>query len=174
VKISLESIKELREMTCASITNCQEALKEAKGDVQKAAGLLRKRGLEIAAKKQDRLAKEGRIEAYVHHGNKIGVLLEVNSETDFVARNSDFCQFTKDVAMQIAASNPAYIKREEIPAKVLKEEKDKEQFCKDNCLLEQAFVKDPTLTIKDYLGSLVAKIGENIVIRRFIRYKIGE
>ncbi len=174
MKISLESIKELREMTCASIANCQEALKDAKGDVQKAAGLLRKRGLEIAAKKQDRAAKEGRIEAYVHHGNKIGVLLEVNCETDFVARNSDFCQFTKDIAMQIAASNPAYIKREEVPAKVLKEEKDKEQFYKDNCLLEQAFVKDPALTIKDYLGSLIAKIGENIVIRRFIRYKIGE
>ncbi len=174
MKISLESIKELREMTCSSISDCQQALKDAKGDVRKAAGLLRKRGLEIAAKKQDRAAKEGRIEAYVHHGNKIGVLLEVNCETDFVARNSDFCQFTKDIAMQIAACNPVYIKKEDVPAKIIKEEKDKEQFYKNNCLLEQAFIKDPTLTIRDYLGSLIAKLAENIVIRRFVRYKIGE
>ncbi|MFH0913290.1 MAG: elongation factor Ts [Candidatus Omnitrophota bacterium] len=173
MKISLESIKELREMTCASVSNCQQALKDAKGDVEKAAGLLRKRGLEIAAKKQDRAAKEGRIEAYVHHGNKIGVLLEVNCETDFVARNSDFCQFTKDIAMQIAASNPAYIKKEDVPAKIIKGEEDKERFYKDNCLLEQAFIKDPALSIKDYLGSLIGKIGENIVIRQFARYKIG-
>ena len=135
---------------------------------------MRKRGLEIAAKKQDRLAKEGRIEAYVHHGNKIGVLLEVNSETDFVARNSDFCQFTKDVAMQIAACNPKYIKREDVPASVIEKYKDKEQFYKEHCLLEQAFIKDPALTIKDCLGSLIVKIGENIVIRRFTRYKVGE
>jgi elongation factor Ts len=110
----------------------------------------------------------------VHHGNKIGVLLEVNCETDFVARNSDFCQFTKDLSMQIAACNPSYIKKEDVPKGVLEEQKDKDQFIKENCLLEQVFVKDPGITIKDYLGSLVAKIGENIVIRRFMRYKIGE
>jgi len=173
MKISLESIKELRETTFASVSDCQQALKDAKGDVRKAAGLLRKRGLEIAAKKQDRAAKEGRIEAYVHHGNKIGVLLEVDCETDFVARNSDFCQFTKDIAMQIAATNPTYINKEEVPEEIIKEEKDKDKFYKDNCLLEQAFIKDPGLTIKDCLGSLIVKIGENIVIRRFVRYKIG-
>jgi elongation factor Ts len=110
----------------------------------------------------------------VHLGNKIGVLLEVNCDTDFVARNSEFCQFTKDIAMQIAACNPLYIKKEDVPAQVLEKEKDKEQFYKDNCLLEQAFIKDPAISIKDYLGSLIAKMSENIFIRRFIRYKIGE
>ena len=161
-------------MTSASISDCKKALQEVDGDIQKAVELLRKRGLEIVAKKQDRVTKEGRIEAYVHLGNKIGVLLEVDCETDFVARNSDFCQFTKDVAMQIAACNPLYIKKEDVPEDVIEQQKDKEQFYKDNCLLEQVFIKDPSLTIKDYLGSLVAKIGENIVIRRFMRYKFGE
>ena len=174
MKVSLDLIKELREKTNASISDCRGALEEAGGDIKKAVELLRKRGLEIAAKKQDRLAKEGRIEAYVHHGNKIGVLLEVNSETDFVARNSDFCQFTKDIAMQIAACNPKYIKREDVSASVIEKHKDKEQFYKEHCLLEQAFIKDPALTIKDCLGSLIVKIGENIVIRRFTRYKVGE
>ena len=174
MKISLESIKELREMTYASITECKKALHEVDGDIRKAAELLRKRGLEIAKGKQGRVAKEGRIEAYVHLGNKIGVLLEVDCETDFVARNSDFCQFTKDVAMQIAACNPKYIKREDVPQDVIESEKDKELFFKDNCLLEQIFIKDPSLTINDCLGTLIAKIGENIVIRRFVRYKIGE
>ena len=174
MKISLDAIKELRAMTSASISDCKKALQEAGGDIKKAIELLRKRGLEIAAKKQDRVAKEGRIEAYVHLGNKIGVLLEVDCETDFVAQNSDFCLFTKDVAMQIAACNPTYIKKEDVPAHIIKAVKDKEQFYKDNCLLEQVFIKDPNITIKDYLGSLVAKIGENIVIRRFIRYKVGE
>lgn len=172
-KIPLDVIKELRNMTSASISKCKEALEETAGDIDKAASLLRKRGLEIAAKKQDRAAKEGRIEAYVHMGNKIGVIVEINCETDFVARNAEFMQFTKDIAMQITALGPAYIKKEEIPEEVLKEEKDKERFCKEHCLLEQAFVKDPSITIKDYLGNLIAKMGENIVIRRFARYKIG-
>ena len=174
MKVSLASIKELRERTCASVVNCKEALQDAKGDIQKAVELLRKRGLEIAAKKQGRRTQEGRIEAYVHHGNKIGVLLEVNCETDFVARNSDFCQFTKDIAMQIAACSPTYIKKEDVPGQMIKKEKDKEHFYRDNCLLEQVFIKDPALTIKDYLGNLIAKIGENIVILRFVRYKVGE
>jgi len=161
-------------MTSASIVHCKQALEEAGGDIQKAVELLRKRGLKIAAEKQGRMAKEGRIEAYVHLGNKIGVLLEVDCETDFVAKNSDFCQFTKDVAMQIAASNPLYIKKEDVPKEVIKKEKDKELFYKENCLLEQAFVKDLNITVKDYLASLIAKIGENIVIRRFVRYRVGE
>ncbi|MDD2752567.1 MAG: elongation factor Ts, partial [Candidatus Omnitrophica bacterium] len=154
--------------------SCKSALEEAEGDIKKAADLIRKRGLEIAAKKGERAAKEGRIEAYVHLGNKVGVILEVDCETDFVARNPEFCQFTKDLAMQITALSPAYIKREDVPKDVLEQEKDKELFCKTHCLLDQAFVKDPGITIKDYLGSLVAKLNENIVIRRFIRYKIGE
>ncbi len=172
--ISVDLIKELREMTCASVAHCKKALEESKGDLKKAAALLRKWGLEIAAKKQSRAAKEGRVEAYLHHGNKIGVLLEVNCESDFVARNSEFMQFTKDLCMQIAATSPQYIKREDVPAEALKHEKNKEEFIKSVCLLEQGFVKDPSVTIKDCLGNLVAKIGENIVIRRFTRYKIGE
>lgn len=171
--IDLKLIKELRNMTSASIAHCKEALTEAGGDINKAAQILRKRGLEIAAKKQERIAKEGRIEAYLHHGNKIGVLLEVDCETDFVAKNSDFAQFTKDVAMQIAAYNPAYLKREDVPVEVTEQEKDKEIFYKNNCLMDQVFIKDPSITIKDYLGSLLAKFSENIVVRRFTRYKIG-
>lgn len=161
-------------MTLASVANCKAALEESGQDIKKAAGLLRKRGLEIAAKKQGQAAKEGRIEAYVHLGNKIGVLLEVSCETDFVARNSDFAQFTKDIAMQVTAANPAYIRIEDVPQDVIEQEKDKERFFKDNCLLEQLFIKDPSITIKDYLGSLIAKMGEHIIIRRFMRYKIGE
>jgi elongation factor Ts len=174
MKISLESIKELRRITSASISDCKDVLGESDGDVQKAVELLRKRGLEIAEKKQDRVTKQGRVEAYVHFGNKIGVLLEVDCETDFVAKNSDFCQFTKDVSMQIAACKPLYIKKEDVPQDLIKKTKDKEQLYKDSCLLEQVFIKDPTITIKDYLGSLVVKVGENIVIRRFVRYQIGE
>jgi len=176
MKISLEAIKELRNMTFASVAHCRKALEETEGDIQKARDLLRKRGLEIASQKQGRAAaaKEGRIETYVHLGNKIGVLVEVDCETDFVARDGDFAQFTKDLAMQIAAMSATYIRREDVPADIIEQERNKEQFYKEQCLLEQAFIKDPTLTIKDYLGSLVAKFSENIFIRRFIRYKIGE
>lgn len=174
MKSTVEAIKELRDMTCSSIAHCKKALEEAKGDLKQAAILLRKQGLEIAAKKQGRAAKEGRVDAYLHHGNKIGVLIEVNCESDFVAKNEEFTKFTKDLAMQIAAASPEYIKIEDVPEEVLKHEKSKEDYYKANCLLEQVFVKDPSLLIKDYLGSIVSKFGENIVIRRFIRYKIGE
>jgi len=174
VKSSVDAIKELRDLTCASVAHCKKALEEAKGDMKQAVILLRKQGLEIAAKKQGRVAKEGRVDCYIHHGNKIGVLLEVDCESDFVARNDEFIKFTKDLAMQIAATNPEYIKKEDVGEEVLKHEKNKEDYYKNNCLLEQVFVKDPSLTIKDYLGSIVAKIGENVIVRRFIRYKIGE
>ena len=174
MKSSVEAIKELRDLTCSSVAHCKKALEEAKGDIKQAVVLLRKQGLEIAAKKQNRAAKEGRIDCYIHHGNKIGVLIEVDCESDFVARNEDFMKFTKDLAMQIAAASPEYIKKEDVPDELLKHEKNKEEYYKNNCLLEQVFVKDPGLMIKDYLGSIVAKLGENIIIRRFIRYKIGE
>ena len=174
MKSSVDAIKELRDLTCASVAHCKKALEETKGDIKQAVILLRKQGLEIAAKKQSRAAKEGRVDCYIHHGNKIGVLLEVDCESDFVARNEEFVKFTKDLAMHIAATGPEYIKKEDVPEEVLKHEKNKEDYYKNNCLLEQVFVKDPSLTIKDYLGSIVAKIGENVVIRRFIRYKIGE
>lgn len=174
MRISVDLIKELRDMTSASVAHCKKALEETGGDIKKAAEFLRRQGLEIAAKRQGRSASEGRIEAYVHMGNKIGVLLEVDCESDFVARNSDFIQFTKDLSMQITASNPLYIKKEDVPRDVIEQEKNKEEFYKNNCLLEQVFVKDPSITIRDYLGSLIAKLGENIVIRRFTRYKVGE
>ncbi len=174
MKISVDLIKELREITSSSVAHCKKALEESQGDIKKAAVLLRKQGLEIAAKKQSRAAKEGRIEAYIHHGNKIGVLLEVNCESDFVARNEDFARFTKDVAMQIAATSPLYLKKDDVPAEVLENEKSKDDFYKNHCLLEQVFVKDQSITVNDYLGSIVAKVGENVVIRRFMRYKIGE
>ncbi len=174
MRVSVEIIKELRNMTSASIAQCKKALEETNGDLKKAAVWLRKQGLEIAAKRQASGAKEGRIESYVHTGNKIGALVEVNCETDFVARNEEFAQFCRDLAMQVAAMNPSYIKSEDVPESVLEQEKHKEQFLKEHCLLEQAFIKDAGMTIKDYLANLLSKFSENIFIRRFTRYKIGE
>jgi len=173
-KVPLELVKDLRNMTSASIEACRKALHDAGGNLEKAAKLIKERGLEIAAKKHGRVAHEGRVESYVHMGNKVGALLEVNCETDFVARNPEFIQFAKDVAMQITALNPAYIKKEDVPQDALEKEKDKAQFYKAHCLLEQSFVKDPSITINDYMVGLVAKFGENISIRRFTRFKIGE
>lgn len=172
--ISAEEIRELREITSCGVIDCKKALEEAGGDINKAQEILRKKGMEAAAKKGNRKAAEGRVESYVHLGSKLGVLVEVNCETDFVARSEDFCQFTKDVAMHIAASAPKYIKKDDVSAELLPREADREAFIKENCLLEQPFVKDPKITIHDYLNSLVAKIGENIYISRFIRYKVGE
>jgi len=169
-----DDIKRLREETSCGVIDCKKALEEAKGDFIKAKELLRKRGLEMAAKKSDRLAKEGRVEAYIHNGNKIGVLVEVNCETDFVARSEDFCKFTRDVAIHIAALSPKYIKKEDVPEDILAKETDKEAYTKANCLLAQAYVKDPGKSIQDLLNELVAKIGENIIVSHFIRYKVGE
>ena len=171
--VSVDEIKELREMTSCGVIECKKALEETKGDVSKAKELLKKRGLEIAAKKGSRLAKEGRVEAYVHLGSKIGVILEVNCETDFVARGDDFCQFSKDIAMHIAALNPKYIKKDDVPSDVLDQQKDKDVFIKEQCLMEQTFVKNQKITVQDYLNELIAKIGENIFISRFARYKVG-
>ncbi|MCM8781211.1 MAG: elongation factor Ts [Candidatus Omnitrophica bacterium] len=174
MKVTTDMIKELRNMTSASISDCKKALQESGGDMNKAISLLRKLGLELVSKREKQVAREGRIEAYVHFDNKIGVLLEVDCETDFVSRNSEFCQFTKDLAMQIAACNPLYIKREDVPAELLENQSDKEEFYRQNCLLEQPFIKDPNQLVKDYFANIVAKFSENIVIRRFVRYKIGE
>lgn len=171
--ISVELIKKLRELTGCSVADCKKALEEAKGDCENAKKILQKRGLEIAQKKSERKASQGRIEAYVHHTDKLGVLLEVNCESDFVARNEDFKRFTKDVAMQIAATNPAYLSKELVPKEVLDKEADKELFTKTHCLMEQPFIKDSNVTIRDCLNSLIAKIGENIVISRFTRYQVG-
>ena len=169
-----EDIKRLREETSCGVIDCKKALEDAKGDFNKAKDFLRKRGLEMAAKKSDRVAKEGRVEVYIHNGNKIGVLVEVNCETDFVAKNDDFCKFSRDVAMHIAAMNPKYIKKDDIPADVLAKEVNKDEFVKANCLLNQAYVKESNKSIQDLLNELVAKIGENIIVSRFVRFKVGE
>ena len=147
-----DDIKRLREETSCGVIDCKKALEEAKGDFTKAKDLLRKRGLEMATKKSDRTAKEGRVESYVHNGNKIGVIVEVNCETDFVARSEDFCAFARNVAMHIAAMNPANVQE----------------------LLAQPFVKDSGKSIQDLLNELVSKIGENTIVGRFMRFKIGE
>ncbi len=170
---SAEDIKRLREETSCGVMDCKKALEQAQGDFNKAKELLRKRGLELAAKKADRVANEGRVESYIHN-NKIGVLVEVNCETDFVAKNDDFMKFAKDVAMHIAAMNPKYAKKEDVPADVLAKEADQNAFFKANCLLSQPFVKDASKSIGDLLNELIAKIGENIQINRYVRYKIGE
>ncbi len=172
--ITTDTIKELRDMTSCGVIECKNALEEANGSLDEAKVILQKRGLELAAKKGARAACEGRIESYIHQGSKIGVIVEVNCETDFVAKNEDFCKFTKDVAMQIAAANPKYVKREDVPENVLAEQKDAETFVKEKCLLAQPFVKDPGRTIQDCMTALIASIGENIFINRFARYKVNE
>lgn len=168
--MSLEAIKELRDLTSCGIIDCKKALEQAGGDLKKAKELLREKGLQMALKKASRVANEGRIEAYIHNGNKIGVIVEVNCETDFVARSEDFIQFSKDLSMHIAAMAPVYVKKEDVPADIIAGGADMQALC----LLEQPFVKDTSKTIQDLLNELVAKIGENIVVGRFIRYKIGE
>jgi elongation factor Ts len=167
--MSLDLIKELREETNCGIIDCKKALEQAGGDIKKAKALLREKGLQMALKKASRVANEGRVEAYIHNGNKIGVVVEVNCETDFVARNDAFIQFTKDLAMHIAAMAPKYIKKDDVPADVLASVDTAAV-----CLLEQPFVKDASKSIQDLLNELVAKMGENIVVGRFTRYKIGE
>jgi len=174
MEITVDSIKELREMTSCGVIECKNALEEAQGNVDKAKEVLQKRGLELAAKKGSREAKEGRIEAYIHQGSKIGVIVETNCETDFVAQNDDFAQFTRDLAMHIAAIAPKYIKKEDIPEDVLKEQKNPEEYIKETCLLEQDFIKDSKKTIQECINSLIASIGENIYISRFVRYKVNE
>ncbi len=174
MQISVELIKELREMTSCGVAECRKALEESKGNMDKAKEILKKRGLELAAKKGDRIAKEGRVETYIHMGNKLAALVEINCETDFVAKNENFGKFCNNIAMHIAAVNPKYLKREDVPADAVKGQSNPEEFYKEVCLLEQPFVKDPKLTIKDYLNSLIASTGENIVIGRFARFKVGE
>ncbi len=174
MRVTAEDIKKLRDMTSCGIIDCKKALEETKGDFDKAREVLQKRGLELALKKGNRVAKEGRVEAYVHMGSKLGSLVEVNCETDFVAQSPDFCSFVKDVALQIAASSPKYIKKDHVPADILASQVDPDTFIKENCLMHQVFVKDPKITIQDYLNMVIAKLGENIFVSRFVRYKVGE
>ena len=192
-----ELIKQLRERTGAGILDCKKALEANGGDVEKAIEELRKKGLATAAKKAGRIAAEGVVDSYIHGNGRIGVLVEVNIETDFAAKNEEFRSFVKDIAMQIAASKPEYIDREDVPASVLEKEKEiiraqsqkegkpdnviekmlagrLEKFYKEACLLEQPWIRDPALTIRQLLTDRIAKIGENINIRRFVRFERGE
>lgn len=195
--VSAKEVKELREQTGAGMMDCKKALSECSGNMEDAVKLLRTKGLADAAKRSGRAANEGLVDSYIHAGGKIGVLVEVNSETDFVARNDDFKAFVHDVAMHIAAAAPKYISREDVPADVIEAELSiyKEQakatgkpenilekiatgkldkYFEQICLLEQPFVKDDKLTVEQLLGELVGKIGENIGIRRFVRFELGK
>ena len=191
----VDAIKRLREKTNAGIVACKKALSESGGDVDKAIEILRKQGVALASKKAGRAAKEGRIESYIHLGGKIGVLVEVDCESDFVARNEDFKIFVRDLAMQVAASNPIYVSREEVTEEAIAKETEiikaqlagkpaqaiekiiegkLSKFFEDACLLEQPFIKDTGMKVKDVVTSMIAKIGENIIVRRFVRYQGGE
>lgn len=195
--ITAAMVKELRERTQAGMMDCKNALVEANGDMDKAVEILREKGLATAAKKQGRTATEGLVDAYIHGGGRIGVLVEVNCETDFVARNDMFKDFVRDIAMHIAASNPQYVSVEDVPAEVVEKEKailkaqainegkpekivDKivdgriSKYFEEICLLEQAFVRIPDKKVKDVVTEMIATIGEKISIRRFARYERGE
>jgi elongation factor Ts len=174
--VKVDHIKELRELTSAGVSDCRKALEEAKGDKIRAIEILKKRGLDIAKKKAGRTTGAGRVEAYIHSGAKLGVLVEIDCETDFVARNDEFLRLSKDVAMQIAAANPLYIDFESVPQEVKKniKENELEDFLKKHCLLDQAFIKDPAKSVRDYIVSIIAKVGENIIIKRFTRFCLGE
>jgi elongation factor Ts len=193
--INANIVKELREKTGAGVMDCKKALAEASGDLEKAVIWLRERGIAQAAKRSGKLASEGSVGSYIHAGGKLGVLVEVNCETDFVAKTPEFQGLVKEIAMQIAAANPRCVSREDVPAEVIEQERqiyatqsaDKpavviqkivdgklEKFYRDICLNEQAWVRDPNRTITDLLGEYVAKLGEKIEIRRFVRFQLGE
>lgn len=205
--ITAALVKELRDMTGAGMMDAKKALVETDGNIDKAVDLLREKGLAAAAKKAGRIAAEGVVQSYIHAGGRIGVLVEVNCETDFVAKTDDFQSLARDIAMQIAAVNPTYLNREEVPAEVIEHEKQVlleqakveaeedvkagrkpkpeavlekmvagriEKFYKENCLLEQVFIKDGDKTVTDIINESIAKIGENINVRRFVRYALGE
>ncbi len=197
MEISVELVKDLRQRTGAGVIDCKTALQESKGNLEGAIDYLRRKGLATAAKKAGRIAADGLVSSYIHAGGKMGVLVEINCETDFVAKTEDFQTFVKNIAMHIAAANPQYIRREEIPEQILERERaiyrtqaqeagkpqkviDKivegkmERFYSEVCLMEQTYVRDPDVTVKELLDAMIAKVGENIAIRRFARFQLGE
>ena len=197
MEISSELIKDLRQRTGAGVMDCKTALRESKGDMEGAIDYLRRKGLAAAAKRAGRIATEGLVSSYIHAGGKIGVLVEINCETDFVARTEDFQAFVKNMAMHIAATSPQYVSRDQVLPSVVEREKGiyriqaqdakkpekviekiiegkLERFFAEVCLLEQTYIKDPDVTVKEVLDSLIAKMGENIAIRRFARFQLGE
>jgi elongation factor Ts len=197
LEISASLVKELREKTGVGIMDCKTALKESGGDLEKAVDFLRQKGIATAKKRGGRTTSEGQIQSYIHAGGKIGVMVEVNSETDFTGRTDEFGNLVRNIAMHIAASNPIAIDRDGIPSEVLEKEKNiyavqaresgkpekviekivegkMGKFFSESCLLEQSYVKNPDITVHDLLNEMIAKTGENIVIRRFVRYQLGE
>jgi elongation factor Ts len=197
INISATQVKELREKTGAPMMDCKQALTEAKGDMEQAVVVLRKKGVSVAAKKAARVTSEGSVASYIHAGGKIGVLVEINCESDFVARTEDFKELVHDIAMHIAASDPKYIRREDVTAEDFAREKDialaraiasgkpaniaekmvegkMGKFYEEVCLLEQPFIKDQTVTIAQLIAAKIGKLGENIAVRRFARFKVGE
>ena len=197
VNISASQVKELREKTGAPMMDCKQALTEAKGDLEQAVVLLRKRGVSVAAKKAARVTSEGSVASYIHAGGKIGVLVEVNCESDFVARTEDFKDLVHDIAMHIAASDPKFIRKEDVTPEAYEREKDiyrsqaaatskppqvvekivdgkMSKFYEEVCLYEQPFIKDQTISISQLIASKIGKLGENIAVRRFARFKVGD
>jgi elongation factor Ts len=197
LNISATQVKELREKTGAPMMDCKQALTEAKGDMEQAVVVLRKKGVSVAAKKSARVTSEGSVTSYIHAGGKIGVLLEVNCESDFVARTDDFKELVHDIAMHIAASDPKYIRKEDVTAEDFAREKDialaraiasgkpaniaekmvagkMEKFYEEVCLYEQPFIKDQTVSISQLIATKIGKLGENIAVRRFARFKVGD
>jgi elongation factor Ts len=171
----MEQVKELRERTGAGILDCKKVLEQAGGDVNAALKLLRDRGLEIAGKKKDREVRQGRVETYIHPGNQVVAIVELNCETDFVGRNDEFVQLAKDIAMQVAALNPQYLRREDVPDEALQgaEVTTPEKYYEEVVLLDQPFVKQPNVTIAQKIQDTIAKTGENIVVKRFARWEVG-
>lgn len=197
MKTSSQLVKELREKTGVGIMDCKNALQESNGDINEAIDILRKKGIAKSQKREGRITSEGQIQSYIHMGGKIGVLVEVNCETDFTAKTEDFTNFAKNLSMHIAATNPISLYPEDLPADDMEREKEiyrvqalesgkpekmvekiiegkLKKFYSDVCLLEQAYVKDPDKTVRDLLNELKAKTGENVQIRRFVRFKLGE
>lgn len=197
MNITTEMIKDLREKTGVGIMDCKVALKECDGDIKAAVDYLRKKGIATAKKRSSKTTSNGQVQSYIHGGGKIGVLVEVNCETDFTGRTDDFTEFAKNLAMQIAATNPVSVDRETVPEEVLQREKEiyatqaretgkpekviekivegkLNKFYSEACLLDQPFVKNPDITIQDYLNEMIAKTGENIVIKRFARFQLGD
>ncbi|MFC1814883.1 translation elongation factor Ts [Thermodesulfobacteriota bacterium] len=195
--ISATMVKQLREKTGTGIMDCKEALSACNGDINNAIDFLRKKGLATARKRAGRAMSEGTIQSYIHMGGKLGVLVEVNCETDFVAKTDDFKEFSKNIAMHIAATNPVGIAPEDVPEEILNKEREiyhaqalemgkpekmiakivegkLNKFFKENCLLKQAYVRDPDMTVADLLNDVIAKIGENITVKRFVRFQLGE
>ena len=172
--MSMEAIKKLRELTSLGIKDCKKALEQAEGAFDKALKILKKKGITLIEKRKGREATGGLIDAYIHFGGNLGVLVEVNCETDFVARTEVFKKCVRDIAMHIAAASPVYIKREDIPQDVSQEIDNIDDYARQYCLWEQAFIKDSSIIISEYIQNVISQTGENVIIKRFVRFSLGD